>query len=403
MKWRILAVLGLAELLGMVVWFSASAVTPALVREWGLGEGDQAWLTMAVQLGFVLGTLLSALLNLSDLFSARHLFSVSALAGGVINGVFALWVESLEPALILRFLTGLFLAGVYPPAMKILASWFKEGRGLAIGVLVGALTVGSASPHLLKALGSPDWRMLMLTAAVASLIASLLCATLVKDGPLLIQRARFDWRYIGRALTNRGVRLANFGYLGHIWELYAVWTWLPVFLMASFAESGVTEAGTWSAVTAFGAIALGGVGCAVAGLLGDRYGRTTVTTVALLVSAGCCALVGLTYGGNPVAVVLVCMIWGVAVIADSAQFSAAVTELADQAYVGTAITLQICLGFTLSVVTIRLIPVCVEWLTWEWTFSPLAIGPLLGVWAMLRLRVSPEAARIGGELRGRSS
>jgi len=166
MKWRILVLLSIAELLGMALWFSASAVTPTLETEWHLSDSGKAWLTMSVQIGFVVGAFLSALLNVSDIFNARYVFSLSAFIGAIFNGAIGLFVNSIEPALVLRFLTGVCLAGVYPPGMKIMASWFKLDRGMAIGVLVGALTVGSASPHLLKALGSLNWRELMLTASI---------------------------------------------------------------------------------------------------------------------------------------------------------------------------------------------------------------------------------------------
>jgi MFS family permease len=397
MKWRILFALSLAELLGMALWFSASAVTPALSLEWNLSAGDRAWLTMSVQIGFVVGALLSALLNLSDLFNARYLFALCALAGAACNGAIGLWVHSLAPALVLRFLTGVCLAGVYPPGMKIMATWFKEGRGMAIGVLVGALTVGSASPHLLKVVGSPDWRPLMLLASGASILAGLICLFFVKDGPHQGKGAKFDWRFIGRAMSDQGVRLTNFGYLGHMWELYAVWTWVPLFLFASFSQSQVTDPGTWSALGAFAVIGAGGIGCVAAGLLADRYGRTTITIASMLISAGCCLGVGLLYGGAPVALLLVCLVWGFAIVADSAQFSAAITELTDPDYLGTALTLQTCMGFLLTLFSIRLVPVFVEWFTWEWAFALLAAGPLLGSWAMYRLKQLPLTARIGGE------
>ena len=399
MKWRMLSALALAELLGMTLWFSASAVTPTLAAAWQLDKGGQAWLTMSVQIGFVVGTLISALFNLADIFNARYLFALCAFLGAGCNAAIGLWVDSSAPALALRFATGVFLAGVYPPAMKIAASWFKQGRGLAIGVLVGGLTVGSAAPHLLRLLGGADWRVLMLWASAAAAAGGLLCLLVVRDRPHVAGGARFDWRAAGRALGDRGVRLANFGYLGHQWELYAVWTWIPLFLAASFRASGVEGATDWAGLGAFAVIAVGGLGCVWAGILADRYGRTTVTIGSMLISGVCCLGVGFLFGASPVLLMALCLVWGLVVVADSAQFSASISELAEPAYLGTALTLQTCMGFLLTMVSIRLLPIWVEWVSWQWAFVFLAIGPALGSWAMYRLKGLPEAARIGGERR----
>jgi MFS family permease len=360
LKWRVLIALATAELLGLTLWFSASAITPALVGEWHLNEGLAAWLTMSVQLGFVVGTLLSALFNLPDILNARYLFATCAFLGALANAAIGLFVGGIDLALALRFLTGVFLAGVYPPGMKIMATWFKEDRGMAIGVLVGALTLGSAAPHLLKVLGGPDWRELMLVASLCSGVAGLICLFLVVDGPYHTTGARFDWKFIGRALSDRGVRLANFGYLGHQWELYAVWTWISLFLYESFKISGLVSATSAAALCSFAVIGIGGLGCVVAGVLADRYGRTLVTIVSMGISGTCCLLVGPLFGGDPLLLIGLCLIWGFAIVADSAQFSTSITELSEPAYVGTALTLQTCLGFLLTLVTIRLVPYCVE-------------------------------------------
>ena len=399
MKWRVLISLATAELLGLTLWFSASAITPMLVVEWHLDEGLASWLTMSVQLGFVAGTLISALFNLSDILNARHLFATCALLGALANGAIGLFVDGIHAALGLRFITGVFLAGVYPPGMKIMATWFKQDRGMAIGVLVGALTLGSAAPHLLKIVGGPDWRTLMLLASLCSILASLICLLLVKDGPHATGGARFDWRVAGRALADPGVRLANFGYLGHQWELYAVWTWISLFLYESFSAAGLTDAGYWSALASFATIGIGGLGCVVAGILADRFGRTGVTIVSMSISGGCCLIVGLLFGGSPHALFGLCLVWGFFIVADSAQFSTSITELSDPTYVGTTLTLQTCLGFLLTLITIRLVPYWVAEMGWHWAFAPLALGPALGILAMYRLRRSPAAAKIGGERR----
>jgi MFS family permease len=400
MKWRILVVLSIAELLAMGLWFSASAVAPTLAAEWHLSGSGEAWLTMSVQIGFVIGAFLIALFTLSDVINARYVFSFGAFIGAIFNGAIGLFVTSVEPAIVLRFLTGVCLAGVYPPAMKIMASWFKGGRGMAIGVLVGALTVGSASPHLLKVLGHADWRRLMLVASILSVIAGLICLIFVKDGPYHTEGAKFDWRYVGKSLSNQGVRLADFGYFGHMWELYAVWTWIPLFLFESFIKSGIENSAAYSAMGSFAVIGVGGLGCVGAGILADRYGRTTITIISMVISGSCCILSGLLFGCNPIILMTVCLIWGVAVPADSAQFSASVTELEDPQYIGTALTTQTCIGFLLTMVSIRLLPLFVKWASWHWAFSVLAIGPLFGVMSMYRLKQLPDVVKIGGE-RGR--
>ena len=393
---RVLVILSLAELLAMSLWFSATAVIPALTAEWHLSAGDQAWLTMSVQCGFVVGTLLSAVLTLSDVFSARNVFAVSAVLGALANSAIPLFATGLESALVFRFLTGVCLAGVYPPGMKIMATWFKRGRGMAIGALVGALTIGSASPHLLNLIGTPDWRTLMMTASASSVLAAALCSLFVSSGPYDTGKSVFDWRFAGRALRNRGVRLVNFGYLGHQWELYAMWTWLPAFLLASFEASGTSAGPTLASSGAFGAIAVGGVSCVVAGIAADRAGRRSIAILSLLVSGCCSVFVGQLFGGPPALLLAVCAIWGFAIIADSAQYSASVTELTEPAYVGTTLTLQTCLGFLLTLGSIRLIPALVELVGWEWAFVALAPGPVLGIVAMYRLGQGEERARPPG-------
>jgi MFS family permease len=394
-KWPTLLLLALAELLGMAVWFSASAVTPALAKAWTLSDWGKAALTMSVQLGFVVGALVSALLNLPDRVSARWLFAACALlAAGVTALIPALRLE-LELALLLRFLTGAFLAGVYPVGMKIAATWTKADRGLGIGLLVGALTIGSAAPHLLGALGgTDDWQAVLYAAAGLAVAGGVLAAVFITEGPFKGPAPRFEWRYVGRVFQQREVLLANLGYLGHMWELYAMWSWAPLFLRASFDQRGVSAG--WASGVSFAVIAAGGLGSLLAGILADRLGRTTLAIASLVISGGCALLVGFFYGGSPVALAVLCLVWGFAVVADSAQFSACVSELCQPEYTGTALTLQTSLGFLLTLVTIRLIPFLEGWVGWEWAFTFLAIGPALGVLAMARLRRMPVATRLAG-------
>jgi MFS family permease len=394
-KWPTLLLLSLAELLGMAVWFSASAVVPALTAAWRLDESGRAWLTMSVQAGFVLGAFGSAVLNLADRLPARWLFAASALAAALATALIPLGVRGLGLALPLRFLTGMFLAGVYPVGMKIMATWTKTDRGLGIGLLVGALTLGSALPHLLSAAGAAGaWQPVLLGAAALAALGGLLAAAFVREGPYQVAAPRFNWRYVGEILRQRDVVLANLGYLGHMWELFALWAWIPAYLLASFALTGQSPA--WASLAAFASIGVGGLGSLLAGQAADRVGRTTVTILSLLVSGLCCLLAGFLFGRHPALVVALSLLWGFAVVADSAQFSACVSELCDPRYTGTALTLQTSLGFLLTLVTIRLIPTAVGQVGWQWAFAFLALGPALGAAAMWALRRSPARARLAG-------
>ena len=391
-KWRALVLLSLAELFGMALWFSGSAVVPALSREWNLSSSQVSWLAIAVQLGFVAGTLISATLNLADIITTRHLFAVCALLGSLTNAFFGLYAHQPGTAIALRFLTGVCLAGVYPPGMKLMATWFREQRGMALGFLVGALTLGKATPYLVNALGSANWRVNVLFVSILAIVGGLIVLLFVSDGPHALPPASFDLTQIWKVFGNRGVRLASFGYFGHMWELYAMWIWIPVMIRASVtAQQGNP---IFAEVGSFLVIGAGAIGCVIAGLIADRVGRTLVTSSAMAISGSCCLLVGFLFGGHPALLLLLAVVWGASVVADSAQFSSCVTELGDPQYIGTALTLQMCIGFLLTTISIELIPKVVDVVSWRYAFMILAPGPLLGVVAMLRLRRLPEAEKI---------
>jgi MFS family permease len=393
-KWRTLILLSLSVLLSMAVYFSASAVVPALTRLWSLDDSGRSWLTMSVQLGFVIGALLSALTNLADILPAPRLMAFSAFLAALATAMIA-FATSFPIALLLRLLTGIFLVGVYPVGMKIISTWTQRDRGLGIGLLVGALTIGSASPHLVNALGGvSDWKLVIYSAAGFAALGGLIALLFIKEGPYRTATPKFNWKYVGEVMRQRDLVLANLGYLGHMWELFAMWAWVQVFLTASFALTGLSE--TWASAAAFVVISMGGLGSLLAGQLADRFGRTTVTIVSLVMSGVCSILVGLLFGGNPVLLVILCLVWGFAIVADSAQFSAAVSELCRKEYTGTALTLQTSLGFLLTLVTIRLTPTLEGYFGWTWAFAFLALGPAVGIWAMYALRKLPEAIKLAG-------
>ena len=382
-----LGVVSIAQLFGMTLWFSATAITPRLIAEYDIAPNHAAWLTMAVQAGFVAGTLVSAVANLADLLNARVLMFVGAIVGALSNAA-VLVAPGGGSVIALRFLTGASLALVYPPGMKIVAGWFRDRRGLALGLLIGALTLGKAFPHLLTAIFGAEWRQPMLLVSALAIAGGTLVLVTVRDGPYVAATAPFDPHAIRNVLSSRGARLATLGYLGHMWELYAMWTWVAVFAAASFAASGVADPAAAGSVAAFVAIGSGAIGCVLAGLVADRAGKARVAMWAMLASAASAALTLVVFGRSPILLYALIMFWGFAVVADSAQFSALVSEHAPRDHVGTALTLQTCVGFLLTMVTIEALPRVAAASSWQFASLLLVPGPLLGAWAMHRLRRS---------------
>ena len=390
-----LALMVAVIVLTMTTWFSASAVVPQLRDDWQLTTNQASLLTIAVQLGFVAGALVSAFLSLADVFPPRRVLWLSAALAAIANALIAL-VDSPELAIPLRFLTGAFLAGVYPVALKIMSTWYRSGRGVALGILVGGLTLGSALPHLVNGTGELSWQAVIIATSVLTLAGAAITALALRDGPFPFPAAPFDPRQVGRVFTNRATALASAGYFGHMWELYAMWAWFLAFFGDSLAEAGHSDARRAAALGTFAVIAIGALGCWLGGVLGDRWGRSRTTAAAMALSGACALLIGFTFGGPPALVLAVGLVWGFAVVADSAQFSTVVSEVCDQVYVGTALTMQLAVGFTLTVVTIWLVPVLRDSVGWEWTFAFLAPGPAVGIVAMLLLLREPERELIAG-------
>ncbi|HYJ79195.1 MAG TPA: MFS transporter [Longimicrobiaceae bacterium] len=385
-RWRLLALIAAAELMGMSLWFTASALAPQLQALWGLDGAQAGWLTGAVQLGFVAGTAAAALLNLADLFPSRAYFAGSALLAAAANASLAL-ADGYGAALASRFLTGLFLAGVYPPAMKMVATWFRSGRGLAIGTVVGALTVGKATPYLLRAFPELGWRTVVVVASLGAVAAAVLVGLAYRDGPFPFPRRSFSWARVGDVVRHRATRLAVGGYLGHMWELYAMWSFVTVFFADYFVRAGEegARAAALSGAVGFAVIAMGGVGSVLAGAWADRLGRERITIAAMAVSGACALAIGWLLDAPFALALAVALVWGFAVVADSAQFSAVVTEVAPEHAVGTALTLQTALGFLLTTVTISAVPHLRDAGGWPLAFGILALGPAAGILAMWRL------------------
>ena len=382
-----LALLAVAELLGMALWFAGSAVAADLRREWGLTASQTGWLTAIVQIGFVVGTALAAVLNLADIVRAKVFFATAAVAAAAANACLVL-APGYDLALVSRFLTGAFLAGVYPPALKMIATWFRARRGLAIGTVVGALTAGKAMPYLLNAFPRASVTWVILAASAGALIAAALVALWYRDGPHAFPARPFSWSLAGQIVRERPWRLATGGYLGHMFELYSFWSWLPAALAASEAlRAGPDDAASPKLISllTFAAIGIGAAGCVWGGLAADRIGRERVVTIAMAASGGSALLAGFALGASLWILAPIVLIWGFFVVADSAQFSALVTESVPPHAVGTALTIQISLGFLLTAASIQLVPPIVAILGWRWALVMLALGPVAGIASIRRL------------------
>ncbi len=387
-----LGVICTGVVLCMTTWFSATAITPELIPLWHLSAAQVSWLTNAVQLGFVTGALLSSFVSLPDLVPLRKLMGVSALVAAAAN-LCLLWIPTTSMLLAARFVTGVALAGIYPPALKLMSTWFVRSRGTALGLVIASLTLGSALPHLVRFLTNRvHWQSVVVAASSCTLIGAALIVFFAAEGPFPFSKAVFNPRYLGVVLRNRPLVLANLGYFGHMWELYAMWGWFLAYVSAASPHLGLAGAGTGAgagtktaSLVTFIVVASGAVGSLLGGLLADRTSRPLAAGLMMTLSGLCAITIGVVFNGPVWLFLAVAVLWGITVVGDSAQFSAMATELSDRSYVGTALALQLGLGFALTLVSIRVTPLLAAHIGWRWSFLPLAVGPAVGVVAMLLL------------------
>nr|WP_263323497.1 MFS transporter [Neobacillus sp. Marseille-Q6967] len=386
-SWKALSWIAAAELFALSLWFSASVIAPELKNIWNLTAVSEAWLSASVPSGFVIGALFSSYFGIADRYNSRKVFAVAALLGAIFNGML-IFVDDAIWGIALRIITGVTLAGVYPTAVKILSEWFPKKRGLAIGILIAALTLGSSLPHfVIVFLSAVNWKIVIICCSFLALISAVIVWWMVKDAPVPFNRKPFSFSLLRKVTGNKPVMLANYGYFGHMWELYAMWTWLPAFLTASFTNFSPETSPGFIALASFLSIGIaGGVGCVVGGQMADRIGRSRLTVLSMAISGGSALLIGFTFGQSIWLTLILAMIWGMSVISDSAQFSAAVSEFADTEYVGTALTFQMCVGFLITIVSINLIPILQKVVGWEWVFVCLAIGPIFGILSMAKFK-----------------
>ena len=388
----------ICEAMALALWFSATAIIPVLKLEFPIDDARASLFSSIVAVGYVAGTLGSALLGLADRLHPRHFFAASALVAAGANIAILLFEPASVAVLALRFATGMCMAGLYPVGMKMASTWAKGDAGLLISIIVAGLTLGAALPHLFNAIGALDWRFTLVVASCFAAAAGILI-NFVGLGPEQGRVPPFNPANVLQAWTDKSIRLANFGYFGHLWELYAMWAWVALFLHASFEAArgqGGVDIDLYANLAAFAVIGAGAFGCLVLGYVADRVGRTAITAATMLLSGTCALTVGFLFGGNSWLVFAVCVVWGILVVPDAPQTSACIIELADSSHVGTMLTIQTCVGFTITPLAIHAVPQMVSAVGWRYAFVPLAIGPLLGGLAMWRLRKQPDAFRLAG-------
>ncbi len=380
---HILPVIVAAQFAGVAIWFAGNAVLPDLQRQWGFADAALGYVTSAVQLGFIAGTLVFAFLAIADRYSPRRVYLACSIAGALANLGAMAADGSLSALLATRFVTGFFLAGIYPVGMKIASGWYQKGLGHALGLLVGALVLGTAFPHLLKGLGQAwPWEAVVIGVSVLCALGGALMFAFVPDGPHLSRGTKFDPTALATVFRSRDFRASAFGYFGHMWELYAFWAFVPVALAARGAADNVS---LW----AFAVIAVGFLGCAVGGRISLRVGSARVAVAQLGTSGACCLLSPLAFLAPTPVFLAFLLVWGVTVVGDSPQFSALNAANAPRAFVGSALTIANCIGFAITIPAIELLNVASAWLPVQYLFLLLVPGPVFGLLAMRPLLRKP--------------
>ena len=392
--WFALSIISICLVGAMSTWFSGTVILPELTLRSGLGESEKVWLTNAVQLGFVIGAIVLAFFNLSDSMPLILLIAFSCTLAAIAN-LLLIWTDTPLSIIAVRLLTGVALSGVYPSVVKLIATWFQKSRGVAMGVIIGALTLGSAAPHFFRAMTpDTDWLIVIWVSSLMTFLAGMILVFFVSEGPFYFARTRFKPSQIIQVLNNKPLALVNIGYLGHMWELYAMWAWILTFAHFLLNDFDWVPFGAPEYFSFF-IVSIGAIGCVIAGYLSDIYGRCYITAALMLVSGSCAFSIGFLVNTSPFLVGLIALLWGLTIIADSGQFSAAVTELSEPNLVGTALTVQMAIGFGITMITIWLVPVFAQLFgSFQWMFLLLAPGPFIGAIAMLLLRRHPQSEKL---------